>query len=252
MDRSMRRRGVIVAAVAVTATVLLAAPAGAHGTCRDHQFQVLRGEPDYAPDHDEDDDGIGCESLPSRGGAPQPLVPQPPPPAPRFSDVGGDTHAASIEAFAASGIGMGYADGTFRPTAPVTRAQMASFLSRALGLPEGPAGAFSDVGGNAHERAIGAIAAARVTAGYSDGRFGPDELVTRAQMATFLVAAFDLPAGTMSFPDVTGVHAGSVSAIAGAGITAGYPDGTFRPAQPVTRGQMATFILASLRTRSPG
>ena len=249
MDRSKRRRGVIVAAVAgaVVAMALQAAPAGAHGTCRDHQFQVLRGEPDYSPDHDEDDDGIGCESLPSRGGAPQPLVPQPQPPAPRFSDIGGDTHAASIEAFAAQGIGMGYADGTFRPTLPVTRGQMASFLSRSLGLPEGPTGAFSDVGGHTHERAIGAIAAAGVTAGYSDGSFRPDELVTRAQMATFLVAAFDLPAGSTSFPDVGGVHAGSVAAIARAGITAGYPDGTFRPAQPVTRGQMATFILASSR-----
>lgn len=265
MNRSMKGRGSIAAAVAMLATGLLAAPAGAHGTCADHQFQVLRGEPDYSPDHDVDEDGIGCESLPSRGGtppppppqpfvpppSPEPVAPQPQPPAPRFSDIGGDTHSSNIEAFAALGIGMGYPDGTFRPIVPVTRGQMASFLSRALDLPEGRPGAFADVAGSVHERAIGAIADAGVTSGYRDGRFGPDDLVTRAQMATFLVAAFDLPPGSVTFPDVSGVHAASVSAIASAGITSGYPDGTFRPDQPVTRGQMATFILASLE-RSGG
>jgi len=39
-----------------------------------------------------------------------------------------------VEALAASGITQGYSDGTFRPTNPVTRAQMATFLARALGL----------------------------------------------------------------------------------------------------------------------
>jgi len=39
-----------------------------------------------------------------------------------------------MEALAASGITVGYSDGTFRPTNPVTRAQMATFLARALGL----------------------------------------------------------------------------------------------------------------------
>jgi hypothetical protein len=39
-----------------------------------------------------------------------------------------------IEALAASGITTGFPDGTYRPTEPVTRAQMATFLARALGL----------------------------------------------------------------------------------------------------------------------
>jgi len=52
-----------------------------------------------------------------------------------FPDVS-KTHWAFqyVEALAASGITLGYADGTFRPTNPVTRAQMATFLARALGL----------------------------------------------------------------------------------------------------------------------
>jgi hypothetical protein len=49
-----------------------------------------------------------------------------------FSDVTGTTHAAAIERAAALGIATGFADGTFRPGALVTRAQMASFLARTL------------------------------------------------------------------------------------------------------------------------
>ncbi|HHQ48746.1 MAG TPA: S-layer homology domain-containing protein [Acidobacteria bacterium] len=52
-----------------------------------------------------------------------------------FPDVPTDHWAFQyIEALAASGITQGFPDGTFRPTSPVTRAQMATFLSRALGL----------------------------------------------------------------------------------------------------------------------
>jgi len=54
---------------------------------------------------------------------------------PTFPDVAPAYWAfQEIEALAASGITTGFPDGTFRPTEPVTRAQMATFLARALGL----------------------------------------------------------------------------------------------------------------------
>ena len=54
---------------------------------------------------------------------------------PTFPDVSPSYWAfQEIEALAASGITTGFPDGTFRPTAAVTRAQMATFLARALGL----------------------------------------------------------------------------------------------------------------------
>ncbi len=59
----------------------------------------------------------------------------PPPGSPTFPDVAPGFWAfQEIEALAASGITTGFPDGTFRPTEPVTRAQMATFLARALGL----------------------------------------------------------------------------------------------------------------------
>jgi hypothetical protein len=51
-----------------------------------------------------------------------------------FSDVGGSPHEGAIGAVAREGVASGYPDGTYRPGAYVTRAQMASFLARAAGL----------------------------------------------------------------------------------------------------------------------
>lgn len=109
-----------------------------------------------------------------------------------FSDVRGTTHDRAIAAVSRAGIAQGFSDGTFRPNAPVTRDQMASFLARGLDLPAGSAARFSDVGGNAHRSSIGAIAKAGITQGYPDGTYRPREHVRRDQMASFLARALDL------------------------------------------------------------
>ena len=113
----------------------------------------------------------------------------------QFVDVDpGSVHAPNINAVADAGISIG-CDSTgavFCPDDLVTRAQMATFLSRALDLEPGAAGPFSDIGtAGVHAPNINAIWRAGITAGCSpDGtRYCPDEAVTRAQMATFLVRA---------------------------------------------------------------
>ena len=165
-----------------------------------------------------------------------------------LNDIAGNTHEAAIRAIAAAGITAGFPDGTYRPGRTVTRAQMASFLQRALGLSGGDATGFSDVAGHAHEAAIRAITAAGITTGFSDGTYRPGDTVTRAQMATFLKKALSLTDGDASrFSDVAGnAHEAAIGAIAEAGITTGFPDGSYRPAQSVTRGQMATFLQKAL------
>ena len=102
----------------------------------------------------------------------------------------------------------------------------------------------SDIAGTTHEASIMAIADAEVTSGYPDGTFRPDNPVTRGQMATFLVNAIDLnPASGSGFIDIGGTtHQASIESLAASNITSGYSDGTFRPDNPVTRGQMATFL----------
>ena len=116
-------------------------------------------------------------------------------------------HVKDIAAVAAAGVilectwdnggsGSGVLNGgrmsRFCPDAAVTRADMASFLTRALGLRGDADARFADVAeGSDHEEAISAISAAGITRGCStDGPlFCPDSAVTRAQMASFIVRA---------------------------------------------------------------
>ncbi len=79
----------------------------------------------------------------------------------------------------------------------------------------------------------------------------PDAVVTREQMATFLVRALDLPAAPSDpFVDTaTSVHAADIASLAAAGITLGCnpPDNNrFCPGDAVTRGQMAAFLARAL------
>ncbi len=106
-----------------------------------------------------------------------------------FSDDDGSVHEANINALAKAGVTLGCEDGLFCPGDSVTRAQMASFLVRAIGLPPDSGNRFGDDDGSVHEANIDALAAAAVTLGCGDGVFCPDEPVTRGQMAAFLYRA---------------------------------------------------------------
>ncbi|MFA9431769.1 S-layer homology domain-containing protein [Egicoccus sp. AB-alg2] len=108
--------------------------------------------------------------------------------APPFADVADDEeHREAIAAVAEAGISEGYEDGTYRPRASVTRAQMAAFLARAFGLEATSSSDFPDVpADHAHADAIAAVAEADVAEGFEDGTFRPHDAVTRAQLASFL------------------------------------------------------------------
>ena len=181
-----------------------------------------------------------------------------------FTDVDPDsTHAANIDAIAAAGITQGCATDPLRycPDRPVTRAQTATFLTRALDLPapDQPAG-FADVDPDStHAANIDAIAAAGITQSCATDplRYCPDRPVTRAQTATFLTRALDLPAPDQpaGFADVDpdSTHAANIDAIAAAGITQGCATDPLRycPDRPVTRAQMATFLTRALDLPAP-
>ena len=109
---------------------------------------------------------------------------------------------------------------------------------------------FGDViAGSVHGPGIDWMAREGISIGFEDGTFRPRISVTRAQMASFLDRTLDLPSGEdPGYPDmpITATHGQAVANLAAAGITTGYPDGTFRPANPVTRAQMASFVDRSL------
>jgi peptidoglycan-N-acetylglucosamine deacetylase len=114
-----------------------------------------------------------------------------------FSDLGTSPHRRNIEQLAATGIIEGRRDGTFRPSDPIRREQMASMLVRLLErgyghvLPLGPS--FRDVDpASVHATSIRKLVGAGVTRGVTGDRFDPAARVTRAQMATFLMRAEDV------------------------------------------------------------
>jgi subtilisin len=108
-----------------------------------------------------------------------------------FVDVAGDPHAGAIAALADAGVVNGYPDGTFRSARPLTRGQTASLLARAAGLPGVAVGPFTDTAASTNHGAINAVAAAGLVAGFPDGTYRPDQLVTRAQIASVLVGLID-------------------------------------------------------------
>jgi hypothetical protein len=106
---------------------------------------------------------------------------------------------------------------------------------------------FRDVDGSVHETAIKALAAEGISRGCNQAGdlFCPAEPVVRGQMAAFLVRALELPpSDTDAFgDDGDSVHEQDINALAAAGITQGCTADSFCPASPVTRGQMASFLL---------
>ena len=174
-----------------------------------------------------------------------------------FTDDEGSVHEANINIIRSHGIttGCDSAQGLYCPGDPVTRAQMATFLARALKLepPEDPdVGAFEDIVGSVHEDNIRAIAARGITRGCnkSGTLYCPSDPVTRAQMATFLARALKLEPpedpDVGAFEDIVGsVHEDNIRAIAARGITRGCnKSGTlYCPGDPVTRAQMASFLV---------
>ena len=202
--------------------------------------------------------GGGSSSFGGGGGGGGGDTPPEPEPVPdRFGDDDGSVHEASINKIAAAGITVGCNppdSDRFCPGQSVTRAQMASFLARALDLPDTDTDYFGDDDGSVHEASINKIAAAGITVGCNppdSDRFCPGQSVTRAQMASFLARALDLPdTDTDYFGDDDGsVHEASINKIAAAGITVGCnpPDSDrFCPGQSVTRAQMASFLARAL------
>lgn len=164
-----------------------------------------------------------------------------------FSDDDDSPFKAEIEWMATSGITQGCGVNRFCPQAPVTRGEMASFLFRALALPASVPDFFNDDAGSPHEEAINAIRDAGITEGCDATAFCPHLPTTRAQMASFLVRAFDLPSASSDYfaDDSASIHYADINSLALAGITSGCSPGAFCPDATVSREQMAAFLYRS-------
>lgn len=180
------------------------------------------------------------------------------PPGGTFIDDDGNTHEPSIEALYAEGITVGCDERRIRfcPDDAVTRGEMAAFLLRAVGFPHTSEDHFVDDDSSIFEDNINRIAEAGITLGCNppdNTEYCPERGVTRGEMATFLARSFpDLVPESASdrfTDDNSNAHEDFINRIAAAGITLGCnpPDNThFCPDEPVTRAQMASFLIRAL------
>jgi hypothetical protein len=174
-----------------------------------------------------------------------------------FTDVPPDHPAHDdIAWLVARGVTSGYADGTFKPDAPVSRQAMAAFMYRFGGNPYGAKpraskAPFKDVAADSpFAGEITWLVQHGYAEGFDDGGFHPDDLVTRGAMAGFLYRFAgapdgDAPAGaTPPPPDVPvdAPGAGEIAWLARQTLGPDAKDTPFEPDQPVTRAALATFL----------
>lgn len=109
---------------------------------------------------------------------------------------------------------------------------------------------FADVRGHRAQSDIELLASKRIINGVSSNRFSPDKPITRAEFAAMLVRSLGLtsPAAAASYSDVGDGEwfADAIATAADAGLVNGYRDGSFKPNERITRGQMDVILSRAL------
>lgn len=145
---------------------------------------------------------------------------------------------------------IGYPDGTVHPNGQITRAEVATIFFRLL-KDEVRDGAFttsnsySDVAyGKWYNNPISTMSALSIITGYPDGTFKPNKPITRAEFAAIAARFDETQSGkSATFSDVIGHWAAKEIGIAYYNDwIKGYPDGTFKPDQNITRAEAMTMI----------
>ena len=155
--------------------------------------------------------------------------------------LNGDDHFAYV---------VGYSDGTVRPNANISRAEVATIFFRLLksDIRDGNLTAdndFSDVSDSQwHNKAISTMAKLGIVKGRRADRFDPDASITRAEFAAICARFSTKPVeNSGSFSDISGHWAeNEIERAAAFGWISGYPDGTFRPDARITRAEAMTMI----------
>lgn len=169
----------------------------------------------------------------------------------QFSDLNGHGATKEIMFLYDKHIIGGYPDGTFKPNQPITRSQAAAMLLKALDIKviDKPTVKFKDVSNTSNYYKILATINEKGIIRGENGYMRPGENTTRAQMAAILRRAFSLPLEEQqAYRDVTSSHwaFSDINSIAKHRISGGYPDGTFKPSNAVTRAQFSAFLARAL------
>ena len=182
---------------------------------------------------------VWAGSEPDPGPGPDPDPTPDPGPAPGLELERGDHYAYIV----------GYEDDTIRPKNNITRAEVATIFFRLLTDESREAyfttdQDFTDVNDSAwYANTVATLSNAGILAGYPDGSFRPNDPITRAEFAAIATRFDDLAAADSTFTDIDGHWAeDAINAAYGAGWVGGYPDGTFRPNNNITRAEVMSLV----------
>ena len=145
---------------------------------------------------------------------------------------------------------QGYPDATVRPQGNVTREEVAAVFYRLLDSTyrdkiRSTSENFSDIEDSRWSlKHIGTLSKGQIITGYPDGSFRPGEYITRAELAAIAARFDDLSVPDENkFTDITGHWAEDyILSAEQKGWVRGYPDGTFRPDQYITRAEFVTLV----------
>ncbi|WP_079478512.1 S-layer homology domain-containing protein [Halobacillus salinus] len=177
-----------------------------------------------------------------------PVEPKPETKPEGLTDIKGHWAEKEIQYLTGLGLINGYRDGSFKPDKDITRAEVTKVIVDELGIGGAYKYDFSDIAGHWAKESIHAAAAKRVVNGYTNGTFQPDESITRAEVSSILVRAYELKSGTGSgagsFKDLESQkwYYKDVSTMIDNQLVNGYGDGSFKPEDSVTRAEFAAFL----------
>ncbi|REB08522.1 alkaline serine protease [Sporosarcina sp. BI001-red] len=158
-------------------------------------------------------------------------------------------YAPQIAYLADKELIYGFEGNVFKPDQKITRAEAVAIMGRATGLNgERSKTKFKDV--NSNSFASGYIQSAQekgYLSGFPDNTFRPNQPVTRGEMALLLQKAFTIPFDSKKaspFSDLSPKASSyeAVLALTQSGVTKGYPDGTFKPYESMTRATYSVFL----------
>ena len=177
-----------------------------------------------------------------------------------FTDVASDAWYAQAVAYVyRQGLMSGTAQDRFSPDLTTNRAMLVTILYRLAGSPAVDGGsAFTDVsGGDWYANGVAWASVNGIVTGYGDGRFGPNDPITREQMAAILYRYAGFAGqSTTGQADLSGyTDAGQISPYAAEamgwavdrGLITGVSAGTLAPGGSATRAQVATILMRFCR-----
>ncbi|KFI34783.1 hypothetical protein HY02_03615, partial [Peptococcaceae bacterium SCADC1_2_3] len=174
----------------------------------------------------------------------------------RLTDLENHWAKGNIQKLINQGVIGGYPDNTFRPNNSITRAEFTKILVKAMGFAEvKPASpTFADVPSSSWAYGVVEVAAGAGLVKGSEGKFRPDDPITRQEIAVLLVRGLGKEAdviGTVpNFADASRIAPwarGQVIIAAKERLINGYPDNTIKPVKNSTRAEAAVMVCRLLK-----